>query len=142
MKNFIFLALTVSLFFSSCDTIKNLPTNTSGGFFSLNGTWTLSSASDNALTGSTITVYPITGSATVNTLSNNSNCIREKDAIWKDIKNTSSGSFSVNALVSNCNNSIVYKAATLTVLTADEVRLTGQTVSGAELSQTWTRVKK
>ena len=40
------LAAAVTLF-SACDTIKNLPTNTSGGLFSLNGNWKLASTTDN-----------------------------------------------------------------------------------------------
>jgi hypothetical protein len=142
MKRLLVLMFIVASAFTACDVIKNIPTNTSGGFFSLNGTWSLTSTNEgSALSGSTITVYPVTGSATFTTLANNTYCARERDALWKDIKSTGSGVFSVNALATACNNSTVYRAATITVISTDQVRLSGQTASGAELLQTWQRIK-
>ncbi len=64
-------ALVTLFILSSCDAIKNLPTNTTGGVFSLNGTWRLTSSNDNnAMSGTTITVYPVVGNATVKTIGN------------------------------------------------------------------------
>src|SRR5438128_7294569 len=49
------IILLVTFMICSCDTIKNLPTNTTGGLFSLNGNWRLASTTDNnALVGTTI----------------------------------------------------------------------------------------
>src|SRR6478672_6241220 len=128
MKRLLVLLIVIASAFTACDVINNLPTNTSGGFFSLNGTWTLTSTNEgSALSGSTITVLPVTGNATFTTLSNNTYCAREKDALWKDIKSTGSGVFSVNALATACNNSTLYRAATITVINTDQVRVTGQT---------------
>jgi hypothetical protein len=42
--------------------------------------------------------------------------------------------------VNACNGSTVYRPATITVITNDEIRLKGSTVSSAELLQTWKRV--
>ncbi len=133
----------IALLFTAigCDTIKNLPTNTSGGLFSLNGNWQLSATSDNnSLMGSIVTVFPGIVDGTVKSLSNNSVCLRERDILWKGVKSTASGSFSMSNLVDACNNQTVYKAASITVLTSDEIRITGQNVQGKELIQTWKRI--
>jgi hypothetical protein len=124
-----------------CDTIKNLPTNTSGGLFSLNGNWQLTTTNDNnTLSGSIVTVFPGVADGTVKSLSNNSLCFRERDVLWKGISNTASGSFSMNNLVNACNNQTVYKTAVITVLTTDEIRVTSQNSQGNELIQTWKRL--
>ena len=86
-----------------------------------------------------INVAPVLGNATVVSLANNQYCLRDGDVIWRSITSTSAGGFSISSLVSSCNGSTIYRDATITVLTNNEIRVTGKTASGAELIQTWTR---
>lgn len=138
-----FIILIVTIAVSSCDTIKNLPTNTTGGLFSLNGTWKLSSTNDNnALVGTTITVYPVVGNALVKTINNNTYCLRENDPIWRSVKGNGSGGFSISALVNGCNGTTVYKDGTVSVVTADKITVTSRTSGNTELVQAWDRVKQ
>ena len=131
------------LIISGCDVIKGLPTNTSGGLFSLNGNWRMESSDDNnALAGTSITVYPIAGNGTITTIQNNTYCIRENDVLWKSITSNKNGAFTISNLVNSCSSSLTYKPATITVITNDEVRLSGTRANGASLVQTWRRVVK
>lgn len=135
------LGLAIVTIFTQCDTIKNLPTNTSGGLFSLNGNWQLASSNDNrALEGTVVTVVPGFVDAGVKTISNNTYCVRERDVLWKGIKSLQGGTFSTENLVNACQGAPLYKPATITVLTNDEIRLTGHTAASTELIQTWRRV--
>ena len=135
--------LLASILITSCETLKNLPTNTTGGLFSLNGTWRLSSTSDNnALVGSTIAVYPVIGNAVVKTISNNTYCVRENDQIWKSVKGNGAGGFTISALVNGCNGTTVYKDGTIFIVTADKVTVTSRTAGNTELVQAWDRVKQ
>ena len=142
MKRALFvLSAAILTIFAQCDTLKTLPTNTSGGLFSLNGNWQLTSTNDNrAMEGSVITIVPGVADATVRTIANNTYCVRERDVFWKTIKSFEGGTFTVDNLVTACNGSIVYKPATITVITNDEIRLKGSTVTSTELLQTWKRV--
>jgi hypothetical protein len=140
MKKLLYLFSTVLLLgtISSCDTLSNLPTNTTGGVFSLNGRWTLTSSSENnAMVGTVINVTPVVGNASVVSLSNNTYCLREKDIIWRSITSSGAGGFTISALVSSCNGSTIYRDATVTVITNNEIRVSGKTASGAELLQTF-----
>ena len=135
------LGMAIVTIFTQCDTIKNLPTNTSGGLFSLNGNWQLSSSSDNrALEGTIITVVPGFSNGTIKTISNNTYCVRDQDPLWRGIKSLQGGTFSTEVLVNACEGSTLYKPATITVLTNDEIRVTGHNASSVELLQTWKRV--
>jgi hypothetical protein len=142
MKRSLFvLSAAILTIFAQCDTLKSLPTNTSGGLFSLNGNWQLASTSDNrALEGTIMTIVPGVAEATVKTLANNTYCLRERDVIWQTLKSFEGGTFTADILVNACNGSTVYRPATITVITNDEIRLKGSTVSSAELLQTWKRV--
>jgi hypothetical protein len=142
MKRYIFFFYAAILtFFAQCDTLKNIPTNTSGGVFSLNGTWQLSTTTDNrALEGTTVSVVPGIAEGSVKSLSNNTYCLRENDVIWKNVKGSQGGSFSIDYLVSACSGKALYHPATMTVLSNDEIRLKGSTANGAELLQTWKRI--
>lgn len=142
MKRYIFfLYATILTIFTQCDTFRNLPTNTSGGLFSLNGTWQLTTTTDNrALEGTTVIVVPGIAEGSVKTLSNNTYCLRENDVIWKTIKSQDAGTFTTDILVNACTGTTVYKSAVLTVLTNEEIRLKGTTASGTELIQTWKRI--
>lgn len=143
MKKINFLSILISslVIFSACETIKNLPTNTSGGIFSLNGNWKLVSTSDNnAQIGTVVTVSPAIASAFVKTLENNSYCYRVSDEAWKTLSSKSGGGFNMNHLASACNGSIVYKPGEITVLTNSQIRINSKTITNAALVQEWTRV--
>jgi hypothetical protein len=140
----IFLAtLYLSFFtlFTQCNTLKKIPTNTSGSLFSLNGNWKLTNSNDNnALQGTVVRVVPGFANATIKTVNNNNYCLREMDVIWKDIKNTEGGTFNVENMVDACNSASVYRPGMITVVNNDEIRLASRTAAGAELIQTWKRV--
>jgi hypothetical protein len=138
---FLVLGLAIVTIFIQCETLKGLPTNTSGGLFSLNGSWQLTSTNDNrAMEGTVVTVVPGFADASVKTISNNTYCVRERDVVWKGLKSLQGGAFSTENLVNACSGSVLYQAANITVLSNDEIRLTGHNASGAELIQTWKRV--
>jgi hypothetical protein len=143
------IALRLSIFFTlglaitSCETLQNLPTNTTGGVFSLNGNWQLTSTNDNnAMVGSTITVYPVVGNGTIKTISNNTYCIREQDELWRSVKSNGAGAFTVNTLVNACNGSTVYKDGIINVVNNNEVTVSTRTAGNTELIQRWTRIAK
>ena len=136
------LAAAVTLF-SACDTIKNLPTNTSGGLFSLNGNWKLASTTDNnAQVGTVVSIAPAIASAFVKTFENNSYCFRAGDEAWKSVSSRPSGGFTIQSLSSACNGTAIYKTGEITVLTNDKIRITTKTITDANLVQEWTRVTK
>ena len=136
------LAGTVILF-SACETIKNLPTNTSGGLFSLNGNWKLLSTTDNnAQVGTIVTVAPAIASAFVKTFENNSYCYRTSDEAWRSLSSRPNGGFTIQSLASACNGTTIYKAGEITVLTNDKIRITTKTGTDANLVQEWNRVTK
>ncbi len=137
----VLLGAAIVTLFAQCETLKSIPTNTSGGLFSLNGNWQLATTSDNAaLEGTVVQVVPGFAEGTARTLANNTYCAREKDALWRGIKSAGSATFTVETLVSACNGTTLYKPATLTVLTNDEIRIKSSTATSAELIQTWRRV--
>ena len=139
---FLMLAAIISIF-SACETIKNLPTNTSGGLFSLNGSWKLSSTTDNnAQVGTVITVTPAIASAFVKTFENNSYCYRTSDEAWRSLSSRPNGGFTIQTLASACNGTAVYKAGEITILTNDQVRVNTKTSTDAVLVQEWSRVTK
>jgi hypothetical protein len=136
------LIIIAAFTITSCDTLKSIPTNTTGGLFSLNGTWRLTSTTDaNAMVGTTIAVYPVVGNASAKTIENNTYCIRENDAVWKSVKGNGAGGFTISALVSACNGTTVYKEATIAVATTDKITVSTRTATNTELVQAWERVK-
>ncbi len=144
MKKITFLTLAAALIlFSACETIKNLPTNTSGGLFSLNGNWKLSSTTDNnAQVGTVVSIAPAIASAFVKTFENNSYCYRTSDEAWKSISSRPNGGFTIQSLSSACNGTAIYKTGEITVLTNDQIRITTKTITDASLVQEWNRVTK
>ena len=141
-KNVILMLTGIILFFSACETLKNLPTNTSGGLFSLNGSWKLLSTTDNnAQVGTVVSIAPAIASAFVKTFENNSYCYRTSDEAWKSVSSRANGGFTIQSLSSACNGTAVYKAGEITVLTNDQIRITSKTITDASLVQEWTRVK-
>lgn len=144
MKKISLLMLTgIIILFSACETIKNLPTNTSGGIFSLNGSWKLTSTTDNnAQVGTVVTVTPAIASAFVKSFQNNSYCYRTSDEAWKSLSSRSGGGFTIQSLATACNGTSVYKAGEITVLTNDQIRITTKTANDIALVQEWARVTK
>jgi hypothetical protein len=142
MKRYVlFFCIAIVTIFTQCDTLKNLPTNTSGGLFSLNGSWQLSGSNDNrAMEGTVVSIVPGVADASVRTLANNTYCLRDRDVLWKNLKNQQTGSFTLDNLVSACTGNPIYTQATLSVLNNDEIRVSGRTNTGTELLQTWRRV--
>ena len=144
MKFIYFIAaiFTILIVGMACDTLQNLPTNTTGNLFSLNGFWKLSSTNDgNALVGSTITVYPLAGNAVVKSISNNTYCIRKNDEMWKTVKSNGVGGFNNSVLVLACNDASVYKDGVITVVNNNKITLNSTTSNNKPLIQTWERVK-
>jgi hypothetical protein len=142
MKRTLFLlSAAIVTIFTQCDTLKNLPTNTSGGLFSLNGSWQLTTTTDgNAMQGTVVQVIPGFSDAASKTLNNNTYCLREGDVMWRSVKNTGSGVFTLENLVNACDGNVLYKAATLTVLSNDEITIKGASKTSTEMVQTWKRV--
>ena len=126
--------------FTQCSTVQNIPTNTSGGLFSLNGNWSLSSSTDNsALVGTVVQVFPGVNSGTIRSIGNNNYCLRERDVLWRSLVARDGGVFNLESLVNACSGATVYKSATLTAVNNDEIRITTQTVNSNELVQIWKR---
>lgn len=141
MKRLLFFPfLLIMMVFTKCETLNKFPSNTSGGLFSLNGNWKLTSNNDNSLTGTVVTVFPGVNDATIKSLQQNTKCFRENDIIWKALKSQSGGGFTFDNLVNACNGLTIYKPASITILTNNEIRITGQRDNGTELLQTWQRV--
>lgn len=142
MKRYLLvLFVAIVTIFTQCETIQNLPTNTSGGLFSLNGSWRLETTSDNqSMVGTVIQVFPAVTDATIRTLANNNYCLRERDIFWRNLKAQQGGAFSLETIVNACSGAAAYNAGTLTALTSDEVRVNSRTANNTELIQTWRRV--
>lgn len=140
---FIGIFIPILIFFTACSTLSGLPTNTTGGVFSLNGSWKMTSTTEgNAMNGTVINVLPVISDGNVTKLQNNTYCVRVGDAMWKNIQSASAGGFSLNNLVGACGGSPEYLNATLTVISNTEVRLNGQTQKKEALTQTWKRITK
>lgn len=132
----------MALVVTSCETLQNLPTNTTGNVFSLNGQWKLTSTTDNnAMVGTVVQVYPIVGNATVKTIANNTYCVRNNDELWRSVKSNGAGGFTISNLSSACNGSVVYNDGTVSVVKPDEIVVTSRTSGNSELVQRWARVK-
>ena len=133
--------LVLAVVGTGCDTIKNFPTNTTGGVFSLNGTWRLAATTeDKALEGTTINVFPVVGNGTIKSVMNNTYCVKEGDQLWRSIKSNTNGGFSLAALVSACNGTTVTRDAVVNVMNNNEITLTTRTSGGSEMIQQWKRV--
>jgi hypothetical protein len=136
----ILIVLLVVIGMASCDTLSSLPTNTTG-VFSLNGTWKMTSTTDNnAMVGTTIQVYPVVGNASIKTLANNTYCLRDSDQFWQKVKSNGTG-FTISALVGACNGTTTYNDGTISVVNNDQIVVTTRTAGNSELIQKWERVK-
>ena len=141
MKRYLlFYLLAIVTIFTQCETLQTLPTNTSGGLFSLNGAWNLSSNSDNSsMVGTVVQVFPGVSTGTVRSIGNNNYCVRERDAMWRGLNNRTGGGFNLELLVNACEGTTTYKQATITAISNDEIRIVSQAKDGKELVQVWQR---
>lgn len=139
-RSLLFLMVAIVTIFTQCETLQTLPTNTSGGLFSLNGAWSLSSTNDNnAMVGTVVQVFPGVSTGTVRSIGNNNYCLRERDTMWRGLSARNGGGFNLELLVSACDGTSMYKGATLTAISNDEIRITGETTGGKELVQVYKR---
>jgi len=141
MKRYLlFWMVVVVTLFTQCETLQTLPTNTTGGLFSLNGAWSLSSNTDNSsMVGTVVQVIPGVSSGTVRSIGNNNYCLRERDAMWRGLNARSGGGFNMELLVGACNGNTTYKPATITAISNDEIRIISEGTDGKELTQVYRR---
>ena len=141
LKLFSFLAIFFTLV--SCDAVRQATNTTGGAVFSLNGKWQLKSNSpENTLLNSIASVSLFSSESKLTSLANNTQCYRENDIKWKNIRTDNAGGFTIDNLMSNCTSgSLVYQPATISVNNNNEIRLSGKNAAGQDNNQTWTRVK-
>jgi hypothetical protein len=139
----LFSILAIALAFASCAEIQQATNTTVGSVFSLNGKWQLeSNTPENTLIGTVVTVTPVVSTGKITTLSGNTQCYRENDIKWKNIKSDGAGGYRIDNLLSNCSSgSLNYQPANITVVSNSQIRVTGQNVAGQENTQTWNRIK-
>ncbi len=138
----LFLIIAIAVTFTSCDALKTATNTTGGAIFSLNGKWQLeTNTPENTLTGTVVTVSPLVSEGKISTLSGNTQCYREKDIKWKNIKSDKTGGYRIDNLLSNCSSSsLVYQVANIYVVSNSEIRITGPNVAGQENTQIWKRI--
>ncbi len=88
--------------------------------------------------GTIVSVVPGFGEGTIRTMNNNTYCMRQRDAMWRNIRSADAELFTIDLLVTNCNGTL-YKPATITVVNSNEIRINGHTALSTELIQTWRR---
>lgn len=139
----LFAILAIAIAFASCAQLQQATNTTVGTVFSLNGKWQLESNSpENTLVGTIVTVAPIVSTGTITTLAGNTQCYRDNDVKWKNIKADGTGGYRIDNLLSNCSSSsLVYQIANIAVVNNNQIRVTGQNVAGQENTQTWNRIK-
>ena len=140
-KLFSFFAIIISL--ASCDAVRQATNTTGGAVFSLNGKWQLSGNSpENTMLNSIVTVSLFSKEGQLTYVANNTQCYRENDIKWKNIRTDNAGGFTIDNLMSNCTSgSLVYQPATISVNNNNEIRLSGKNAAGQDNNQIWTRVK-
>ncbi len=141
IKLFSFLAIIIAL--TSCDAVRQATNTTSTAVFSLNGKWQLTNNNpENTLLNSVVTVTLFSSQAKLTYVSNNTQCYRENDIKWRNIKSDKTGGFDIDNLLSNCSSGALnYQPASVSVVSNDEIRITGKNVTGQDNTQTWTRIK-
>ena len=140
LKLFTLLAIFFSLV--SCDAVRQATNTTGGAVFSLNGKWQLTSNSpENTLLNSVASVSLFSSESRLTYLANNTQCYRENDIKWKNIKSDKAGGYTIDNLLSNCNSGALnYQPATITVISNSEIRVNGRNAAGQDNSQTWSRM--
>lgn len=139
----LFSALGLIIAFASCETISQATNSTGGAVFSLNGQWQLGSNSpENTMLNSIVTVTPFVSEGRLTTVANNTQCYRENDVKWKNIKSDGKGGYTLDNLISNCSSGALnYQPATIVVVSNTQIRVYGRNAAGEENTQSWTRVK-
>ena len=140
LKLFTFVAFFFSLV--SCDAVRQATNTTGGAVFSLNGKWQLTSNSpENTLLNSVASVSLFSSESRLTYLANNTQCYRENDIKWKNIKSDKAGGYTIDNLLSNCNSGALnYQPAIITVISNSEIRVNGRNAAGQDNSQTWSRM--
>ena len=138
----LFSLLVVVLAFASCDAVRQVTNTTGGAVFSLNGKWQLTSNNpENTLLNSVVSVTLFSSEGKLTFLGNNTQCYRENDIKWKNIKSDKAGGYTIDNLLSNCNSGALnYQPATITVISNTEIRVNGKNAAGQDNSQTWSRI--
>lgn len=131
------------LVLASCGELQQATNTTGGAVFSLNGKWQLSSNSpENTLLNTVVTVTPFLSQGTITSLQNNTQCYREKDVKWKNIKSDKAGGYTIDNLLSNCTSGALnYQPATITVISNNSVKITGVNAAGQTNEQVWSRIQ-
>jgi hypothetical protein len=139
----LFSILAIAIAFASCAQLQQATNTTVGSVFSLNGRWQLeSSTPENTLVGTVVTVTPVVSTAKITTLAGNTQCYRENDIKWKNIKADGAGGYKIDNLLSNCNSgSLIYQTANIVVVSNTQIRVTGLNAAGQDNTQTWNRIK-
>ena len=97
--------LAIIISFASCDAVRQATNTTGGAVFSLNGKWQLTGNNpENTLLNSVVTVSLFSTEGKLTYLGNNTQCYRENDIKWKNIKSDKSGVYTLNNLLSNCSS--------------------------------------
>ena len=135
--------LAVVIAFTSCDAVRQATNTTGGAVFSLNGKWQLTSNNpENTLLNSVVSVSLFSTEGKLTYLGNNTQCYRENDIKWKNIKSDKAGGYTIDNLLSNCNSGALnFQPATITVINNNEIRVNGKNAGGQDNTQTWARIK-
>ena len=144
MKTLKLFSLLCFLFaLASCDAVRQATNTTGGAVFSLNGKWQLSNNNpENTLLNSIVTVSLFSSEGKFTYIGNNTQCYRENDIKWKNIKSDKVGGYVIDNLLSNCNSGALnYQPANIVVITNNEIKVNGKNVVGQNNTQTWTRIK-
>ena len=138
----LFSLLAIVLAFASCDAVRQATNTTGGAVFSLNGKWQLTSNNpENTLLNSVVSVSLFSSEGRLTFVANNTQCYRENDIKWKNIKSDKAGGYTIDNLLSNCSSGALnYKPASITVISNSEIRVTGKNSAGQDNSQTWSRI--
>ncbi len=139
----LFSLLAFILAMVSCETLQQATNTTGTAVFSLNGKWQLNSNSpENTLLNSIVTVTPLISQGTLTYVANNSQCYRENDIKWKNIRSDKAGGYTIDNLLSNCaSGALNYQSAAIYVISNSEIRITGKNAAGQDNTQTWSRIK-
>ncbi len=140
LKLFSLLAFVFAL--ASCDAVRQATNTTGGAVFSLNGKWQLTNNHpENTLLNSVVSVSLFSSEGKLTYLGNNTQCYRENDIKWKNIKSDKAGGYTIDNLLSNCNSGALnYQPANITVISNSEIRVTGKNAAGQDNSQIWSRI--
>jgi hypothetical protein len=134
---------SIVLLFASCDAFKQATNTTGGAVFSLNGKWQLNSnLPENTLLTSTVSVAPFISQGVLSTVANNSQCYRQNDIKWKNVKTDKTGGYTIENAISNCTaGTLSYVPATIVVLNNNEIKIAGKNAAGQDNVEVWSRIK-